>query len=98
MPYRQCLSPVRNRPEINKDIALVAVPVAQSRALGVEDVPDTDVWSETPNVDSGVESKRVAGDISAANSGDAGVATVVLPDTEVAVNKCMVQKENWVGG
>lgn len=98
MPCRQGPNLFSNRSSLTKNVGLVVVPVAQSRALRVEDVPDTDIRSETPDVNGGVESKGVARDVSAANSGDTGVATVVLPDTEVAVNKSVVQEEDWVGG
>jgi hypothetical protein len=80
------------------NISLVVVLVAQSRALGVENIPKAHIRAETVNVDSGVESESVAATVSAADGGDAGVTAVVLPDAEVAVDECVVQEKDGVGG
>lgn len=80
------------------DISLVVVPVAQGRRHSVEDITDADSGAEIVDVDSGVHAQLVALAVRAGDLRDAGVATVVLPDAEVAVDEGVVQEENWVGG
>lgn len=80
------------------DISLVVVLVAQGSALGVEDIPDANSGAEIVNVDGCVESKLVTDGVSSRDGGNAGVAAVVLPDAEVAVDESVVKEENGVGG
>lgn len=83
---------------VARDNSLVVVLVAQSGALGVEDVPDADGGAEVVDIDGGVESEAVADGVSAADGRDARIAAVVLPDAEVTVDEGVVQEEDRVGG
>lgn len=80
------------------DINLVVVLVAQGGRLSVEDVPDADSGAEIVHIDGGVKAELVALGVRAGDLGDAGVAAVVLPDAEVAVDEGVVQEEDGVGG
>lgn len=90
--------PDKRKRTLSNNISLVVVLVAEGRALGVEDIPDADSGAEVVDVDSSVEAQLVALAVSAGDLSDAGVAAVVLPDAEVAVDKSVVQEEDRVGG
>lgn len=81
-----------------KPTTLVVVLVAQRAGHGVQDIPDTHGRTEVINVNCSIKPKLVTLRIGSGDLRDAGVAAVVLPDAEVAVDKTVVQEEDGVGG
>jgi len=71
-------------------VQLVIVLVAQCWPCGVENVSDTHIRAEVIHIDLGIESKGISSGVSAPNGSHTLVASVVLPDAEVAIDEAMV--------
>lgn len=82
-------------------IALVCVTVAERLSAdldttqSVDDIPNTDVRSDTTHVDHGVHGQCGAGSIDTVNAENAG-AISVLPDSPAVVNEGVVHPEDGV--
>lgn len=77
-------------------LILVAVPVAQRRSSGIQNIPNPDSGANVIHIKSGVEGERAVLAVNTVDRVEA-VAVGVLPDAEVTVDESVVQPEGWVG-
>jgi hypothetical protein len=73
----------------------IIVLVAKGSACGAKYIPDLDRWPYAVHTDCCVQRQGIPGFIFSINR--AGSYSIgVLPDSEVAIDECVVEPENWV--